>query len=87
MNIPHNEAHRFLEWGPNDSVFECWLSHFDKKTVPYEVAYNPKTGEVTLYKHMTFTNMATGQITKCCVDYADPYDIDWYGEADGDKEV
>ena len=81
--IPHNETHRFLEWGPADKSFDAWICFFEDKQIPHEVAYNHKNGDVTIYKHMMYTDMGTGKITLCCIEHADEFDIDWYGEGDG----
>jgi hypothetical protein len=64
-NIPHDERHRFLEFGLRDAVFFNWVAWFDEKKVPYEVAGSADNW--TIYKHMWYVaDPNTGRIARCC---------------------
>jgi hypothetical protein len=49
-DIPHDERHRFLDWGPRDDVFKGWTDYLDELGVPYEVGGGKD--KWTIYKHM-----------------------------------
>ncbi len=49
-DIPHDDRHRFLDWGPRDEVFKAWTDYFDKIAVAYEVGGGKDRW--TIYKHM-----------------------------------
>lgn len=62
--IPHDEAHRFLDWGLRDTAFYAWKDYFDSKGIPYEVGGGRDSW--TLYKHQLHTDMTTRKVTRCC---------------------
>lgn len=49
-DIPHDERHRFLDWGPRDEVFKSWCDNFDEKDIHYEIGGGGD--KWTIYKHM-----------------------------------
>ena len=51
-DIPHDERHRFLDWGPLDLLFKSWCDMFDKQGVEYEVGWGGDSW--TIYKHMCY---------------------------------
>lgn len=48
-DIPHDERHRFLDWGSRDGDFVSWCEHFDMKGIPYEIGGGKD--KWTIYKH------------------------------------
>jgi len=63
--IPHDDRHRFLDFGPRDEVFYKWITWFELREVPYEIAGSADNW--TIYKHMWFVADAnTGRICRCC---------------------
>lgn len=65
VRIPHDEAHRFLQWGSIDQVFNAWCKYFDEKGIDYDVGGS--WNRWTIYKHMTHTTLDEAVVTKCCV--------------------
>jgi len=64
-NIPHDERHRFLNFGPRDDIFYKWVAWFELKGVPYEIAGSADNW--TIYKHMYFVvDTATERVSRCC---------------------
>lgn len=63
-DIPHDEKHRFLQWGMRDELFDSWCSYFDSRNVAYEIGGGRDSW--TLYKHMLHTRLDTRKITRCC---------------------
>jgi len=64
MKIPHDEAHRFLQWGPMDAVFNAWCRYFDSKGIKYDIGGGQDRW--TIYKHMAHTEVALVRRTGCC---------------------
>jgi hypothetical protein len=63
--IPHDDRHRFLDFGPRDDVFYCWVAWFEQKGIPYEVAGSADNW--TIYKHMWYVvDTSTGRTCRCC---------------------
>lgn len=64
FGIPHDEHHRFLEWGPIDEIFDSWCSDFDEKGIQYEIG---GAGENwTIYIHQTRVRVDCPGCTLCC---------------------
>jgi len=72
--IPHDEKHRFLQFGLRDAVFNAWCRYFDSKGIEYEVG--GARDSWTIYKHMLYTNMSAAdkgdrKISPCCLQEED----------------
>jgi len=63
-DIPHDEDHRFLRWGPRDDIFKSWCSFFDSKNIPYEVGGGGE--HWTLYKHQLYKDVDKKETSRCC---------------------
>lgn len=64
-DIPHDENHRFLDWGPRDHVFKAWCDYFDAAGVSYEVGGGSNSW--TIYKHMLRATVdGYGRYSRCC---------------------
>lgn len=62
--IPHDETHRFLDWGLRDEIFNSWREDFNSKGIAYEIGGGRDSW--TIYKHLLYTNMDSKQISRCC---------------------
>lgn len=63
-NIPHDERHRFLDFGPRDDIFYHWIAWFERKGIAYEIGGSANNW--TIYKHWHATDPDTGKTGRCC---------------------
>lgn len=65
-DIPHDERHRILDWGPRDEVFKSWTDFFDSKGIFYEVGGGGDRW--TIYKHQlkVVDENDTHRFRRCC---------------------
>jgi hypothetical protein len=66
-DIPHDEAHRFLDWGPQDAVFESWITWLTVKGIPFEIGGG--ADKWTIYKHQLFVEKVDRRGGRCCIQY------------------
>lgn len=73
FDLPHDENHRFLAWGPRDGTFNAWCKYFDKKGIQYEIGgakSRDKDGQEierwTIYKHQLHVRVDCIGCTRCC---------------------
>ena len=66
---PHDENHRFLQWGPRDEVFSLWCNYFIAKGIKFEVGGGEDNW--TIYKHMRYCRVMETPISRCCPEVSD----------------